>query len=59
MWKYISSKLSRRKSGAALATLIGGSSLAYFTPKLLNHHGPQLLLAKEEQPVKSLQLLGD
>jgi hypothetical protein len=57
MWKYISSKLSRRKSGAALATLIGGGSLSYFTPKLLSHHGPQPLLAKEEQPVKSLQLL--
>jgi hypothetical protein len=57
MWKFISSKLSRRKSGAALATLIGGGSFSYFTPKLLSHHGPQPLLAKEDQPVKPLQLL--
>ena len=57
MWKYVSSKLSQRKGGAAIATLIGGSSLVYFTPKLLSHHGPQPLLAKEDQPVKSLQLL--
>ena len=57
MWKYVSSKLSRRKGGAAIATLIGGSSLVYLTPKLLSHHGPQPLLAKEDQPVKSIQRL--
>ncbi len=57
MWKFISSKLSLRKGGAAIATLIGGSSLVYLTPKLLSHHGPQPLLAKEDKPVKSLQLL--
>ena len=57
MWKFISSKLNKRKAVATIATLIGGGSLAFFAPKLFHHHGPQPLHAKEETKVKKKKFL--